>query len=91
MFGKRMMSKLKSRKGETLVEALIAVLIIALASFVLLGSVMSAYKINKTVKASDVQFKAMVQAAEQEHASLNEDKSKLTVGDKSFDISLTEW
>ena len=87
MFNKSIVRKLKSNKGETLVEALAAILIIALASLLLIGSVSSAVNINKRVKQEDKNFKTDVAAAEQQQATLDKANKTLTIGDKTFTIT----
>lgn len=51
------MKKLRSRSGETLAEVLIAVLIVSLTFLFLSGAVVSASKVNASVKNEEVAFK----------------------------------
>ena len=53
-----------NKKGETLVEALVAIVVIALASVVLLSSVLTATEIDKEVRVSDEKYSREVADAE---------------------------
>ena len=50
------MKKLRSRKGETIVETLVAILIVVLSFAMLTGAIVSAAKINKQNEDMDVAF-----------------------------------
>lgn len=56
--------KLNSRKGETLVEALVSIIIITLASLVLCYGVMSAVKANKAADKMSKEYNATLMEAE---------------------------
>ena len=59
-----MKKKLRSRCGEMLVESIVAVLIISLASVVLASMITSASRLNKTAKEKDTELYAAITAAE---------------------------
>lgn len=50
------MSKLKSSKGETLVETLFGMLIVSLCFIILAGGIASAAKVNKAAREQNVTF-----------------------------------
>ncbi len=58
------LNKSLDKKGETLVEALIAILIIAIASVVLLSAILNASEIDKQVRVSDEKYSREVVATE---------------------------
>ena len=61
---KRFLKKLKNNKGETLIEALAAILIIALASSALLYSVINAADVNRKAAAKDTEYRQEVNEVE---------------------------
>ncbi|MCI2057282.1 MAG: hypothetical protein LKJ86_09085 [Oscillibacter sp.] len=58
------MKKLKSSRGETLVETLVAILTVTLASLLFLQMTNSAASINRSTAAADETFQADLSAAE---------------------------
>jgi len=57
-------NKLKSKKGETLIETLVSILIAALSVALLTTSVIAAARMNKTAKDADVEYYTKLEAAE---------------------------
>lgn len=51
-----MKKKLKSQSGETLVETLVAMLVISVSSVMLAGSIVTAARVNKNAKNLNVNF-----------------------------------
>ena len=91
---KRLIKKLRNKKGESLVESLTAILIFTFASIILLSMVATAAKINQTVKQEDEQIAAELYYAE---AQMNEEgaqplfaspKVKITYGDQTDTIDV---
>ena len=60
----RWIEKLRGCAGDTLVETLAAILIVALSSVLLLSAAAAAANINKQIKAADAAYSAEVSAAE---------------------------
>ena len=60
----RWLEKLRGCAGDTLVETLAAILIVALSSVLLLSAAAAAANINKQIKAADAAYSAEVSAAE---------------------------
>ncbi|MDO4501217.1 MAG: type II secretion system protein [Erysipelotrichaceae bacterium] len=52
-----MMKKLRKRNGETIIETLIATIIVALALIMLAGALVSASKVNREIKKLDTVLK----------------------------------
>lgn len=81
--------KLRSRKGETLTETLIAVLIVGLASVVLASMVTAASRMSAQAEERDDKLYAAVTAAEAQPDSAKVEESdssptvQVTVGDNS--------
>lgn len=57
-------NKIKSNKGETLIETLVSILIAALSVALLTTSVMAAARMNKTARDADAEFYKKLEAAE---------------------------
>lgn len=57
-------NKVKSNKGETLIETLVSILIAALSVALLTTSVLAAARINKTIREADEEFYSKLAAAE---------------------------
>ena len=51
------MKKLRSRRGESIAETLVAVLISAMAIMILAGAIITAARINTSLKNEDVAFR----------------------------------
>ncbi len=83
------MAKLKSKRGETIVETLVAILIVVLTSSFFLTAVIATEKINKTANSADNSFRAA-----QEQVEKRENKQDgtvtITVGNqsKTYDVEV---
>lgn len=77
------MKRIRSKKGETLIESLASILIFTLASIILLTLVSAANDLNRTAKETDRTF--FVQMIEAEMAEGNEK----TAGTVTFTLSGT--
>jgi len=64
------MKNLKKRlkKGETIIEALFAILIITFSSVMLVNLTLTATKINKDIEQEDTEFRNNLMAAEREES-----------------------
>ena len=71
------MKKIKAKKGESIAETLVAVLIMALAFLILVGAVMTAGRINARIKNGEVQFST---------AGETETLSDVTLGAKTISV-----
>ena len=60
----RLWNKLASRRGETLTETLVAILVVALSSVILATMIGAASRMNKTAMEKDEQLYGAVTAAE---------------------------
>lgn len=69
---KGVLSKLRSKRGETLIESLAAILVFTLSSIIFLTMVSSASHINQTVKAEYAAFQTQQQDIENESYGLPE-------------------
>ena len=72
------MRKLKSSRGETLVETLVSILVAALSVAVLVGGVTAAGRINLRSESSDTEFYALLTDAEAQTEPL-EDSIRVTI------------
>ena len=63
---KEILSTLRGKQGETLIESLAAILVFTLSSIIFLTMVSSASHINQTVKAEYAEFQLQQQAIEDE-------------------------
>lgn len=62
---KAVFKKLKSRRGETLIESLVAILAFAISSVVMYAMVTSAAEMNYTARKADQEFQNKVVIAEE--------------------------
>ena len=62
--------KLNSQKGETLVETLVAILIIAVGFIMLSGAIVAAARVNASVKNTEVVFNMAGQSSDETEASI---------------------
>jgi len=60
---------IRSRKGETLVEAMVSILIFTLSSIILFTMISAATNINRSVKAADATRQTQLEIAEASAAS----------------------
>lgn len=84
-----MKKKLRSRCGEMLVESIVAVLIISLASVVLATMITSASRLNKTAKEKDTELYEAITAAETHGESGNAGTVCVTVDGASVNKNVT--
>ena len=76
------MKKLKSKKGETLAEVLVAVLIVAVSTSLFLGMVSAASHINRRTEAADTLFYSalsQLECFEADDVSVSAGSGKLSV------------
>ncbi len=66
----KLVSRLKSRRGETLLEALVAILVIVFSGMTLYYSVITSARINAAASAADELFRTETNAAEQQGGAL---------------------
>ena len=79
---KALCKRLSSKRGESLVESLVSILVLTFTSLLFIAMVMSAKNINKTVNDSDKNFQKAKERLEQ--------KKDLTPSDKNLVISYGE-
>ena len=70
---------LRNKKGETLVETLIAILIFTMASIILYSMVTSAAKLNREAKAFDESMMEGMNAVEMESGALTASSGTVTI------------
>lgn len=75
-----MIKKIKSKKGETITETLVSMMIAALAMMILAGSIVSAAKVNKKIKYLDTDFKVS-EVAKTSTVSINHEGGQKTTID----------
>lgn len=85
---KNLMKKLRSRRGETLVEALCSVLIFTLASVGMYSMVMAANNINATAKEADRRHQEQMEIVEKAEGTSVDGFVTMTIS-KSSDITNT--
>lgn len=56
--------RLCSKRGESLIETLVSILVVAISSALLLGAISCAEKINREVRASDNAYRLQLDTAE---------------------------
>ncbi|MDO4516821.1 MAG: hypothetical protein Q4C76_06780 [Bacillota bacterium] len=81
----RLWNKLASRRGETLTETLVAILVVALSSAILATMIGAASRMNKTAMEKDAQLYGAVTAAETKTTEVTEEtpQVEVTVGSKT--------
>lgn len=72
---KRILNRIKSKCGETLVESMVAILIFTFGSIVMLSMVSSSVKINNTAKKADEKYYTDMIKVEQANSPLNKNPS----------------
>lgn len=85
-----MIRKLKSRRGETLVEAMASIVIAALSVAMLFTCVMAASQINRMAREADEAFYAGLTAAEGQTGTALPGTIKIAGGgrERTFSVSL---
>lgn len=81
-----MIHKLKSQRGETLVETMASIVIAALSVALLFTCVMAASQINRMAREADEAYYADLTAAETQAAVAK--SGTIKISEKPFDISL---
>jgi type II secretory pathway pseudopilin PulG len=83
------MAKLKSKRGETIVETLVAILIVVLTSSFFLTAVIATAKINKTANSADNSFRAAQEQVEKQE-NKQDGTVTITVGNqsKTYDVEV---
>ena len=76
---KKLMKKLRSRRGESLVEVLCAILIFTLSSVGMYSMVMAANNINATAKEADQAFQEQMAIVERADTTGSDGKVVMTV------------
>lgn len=66
----RLIRKLQSNRGESLVEVLAAIVVIALASLVLMNSARAATRANLAAEKADAEYRAQIEGAEDQRTEL---------------------
>lgn len=99
MMGKcRLITKLRDRSGESIVETLVAILIAALSCTILMTSVTAAVSINKNASEAQAEFEKELLEAEKQTGTVKSDVSinvkLITNGTstgvvKSYDVLIT--
>lgn len=85
---KTAMKKLKNRKGETLIESMIAILVFTLSSVMLYTMATAASDINLTAKKADKDFQAQVVGVEQ-GKTVKDDSGATVVSKSSGKVSVS--
>lgn len=85
---KTAMKKLKNRKGETLMETLVAILVFTLSSVLLYSMASTATDINRTARQDDKQFQEQVVAVEQAKGSKTTGTVSITIGSGSTNVNV---
>lgn len=74
-----MIKKLRGNSGETLIEAMVALLIAVLAMGLVSSAAITAAKINKSTRAADAEFAKELEAVEIHSAEANTEIKKLVI------------
>lgn len=85
------MRKLKNRSGETLVETLISVLIVTLASVVLVQTVISSVGIGSKSRGADREFSSALASAEGESAQTGQGTVTISGNGKSYSAAVNYY
>ena len=85
----RLFKKLRSQKGESLIESLVSILIFTCASIALYSMVTSAADINRIARDADETSQAQMLIAEQGEGESKTGTVTISLGDgESFDIAV---
>jgi len=83
---KKMLKRLRSAKGESLIESMAAILIFTLASIILLAMISTSARLNKTAKDIDHAIETELLAAEQKKtATAGSNKVTFSIGNIKID------
>lgn len=78
---RKLLGKIKSRRGETLLEALVAILVIVFSGLTLYFSVITSARVNKAASVADDAFRTQTGAAEQQAGVSSTGKVTITAPD----------
>ena len=79
------MRKLRETSGETLVETLVAILIVTLSSLLFLHMTMASVKISGEAKMMDSQYQTALSAAEEQKTKVS--AGTITVGGRDYSVT----
>ena len=79
------MRKLRGTSGETLVETLVAILIVTLSSLLFLQMTMASVKISGEAKEMDTEYQTALSAAEEQKTALS--TGTITVGEREYAVT----
>lgn len=85
---KQLKRKLSSRRGDTLVEVLVSILVAGLSVALLVGMVATGAKFNAMARAEDEALYQELSAAEGRTASLGQETLSLTVGGEKHNLTV---
>lgn len=85
-----MIRKLRQKKGETLIETLVAMLVIVLSVALLCTCVMSAANINKQTREADEEFREELLAAENRTGTSQTKQVQITSTSGNLGVKLVE-
>ena len=84
---KKIIRKLKSKAGESLVESMAAILIFTLSSIALLSMISASADINRTAKVADQQFQKQMTVVEKAESTDAETGTRAKTGYVTFMIN----
>ena len=84
---KKIIRKLKSKAGESLVESMAAILIFTLSSIALLSMISASADINRTAKVADQQFQKQMTVVEKAESTDAETGTRAETGYVTFMIN----
>lgn len=85
------MRKLKNRSGETLIETLVSILIVTLASVVLVQMVITSVQISSKSGSADKDFSAALTAAEEESTKIGQGTVTITGNGNTYSASVNYY
>lgn len=85
-----MIKQVKSRRGETLLETLCAIMVFTFASIILLSMITAANNINQRVRQAEERFDEQTEAVEKKTGTGKSGAVKVRIGshEKSVDVML---
>ena len=84
------MTKLRAKRGETLVETLVAILIVTLTSLFFLTAVTATVKINRAANTADDSLRTAQEAVETQQ-NAQDGKVTVTVDNRTRDYEVTDY
>lgn len=85
------MRKLKNRSGETLIETLVSILIVTLASVVLVQTVIASVDIGSKSRGADRSFSSALASAEGESAKTGQGTVTISGNGKSYSAAVNYY